>query len=163
MIHHYSYSAPPVQAELISLSLQVSDIRCMSPRRRGQVVLSRVRGACRSRHSTIRVLNWSTILSSDSIHSVKWYPYTDTHFFAWPPSYVKGKHHEKKVLISDYEFNFVFVVSSFIFFISVLLISFILKCYPLFRVNLLHLKVVFHQVRVNLFCVNLQYLNFMER
>ena len=102
MIHHYSYSAPPVQAELISLSLQVSDIRCMSPRRRGQVVLSRVRGACRSRHSTTRFYK----------------------------RFVNFLHFEML---------------------------------PLFRVNLLHLKVVFHQVRVNLFCVNLQYLNFMER
>ena len=45
----------------------------------------------------------------------------------------------------------------FCFFVSVTLISFILKCYPLFCINFFYLKVVFHQIHVNLSRVNLQY------
>ena len=57
-----------------------------------------------------------------------------------------------------------FLLSQVLFFFYKRFVNFLhFEMLPLFRINLLHLKVVFHQVRVNLFCVNLQYLNFMER
>ena len=42
------------------------------------------------------------------------------------------------------------------FFVSVTLVSFILKCYPLLCINFFYLK-VFHQIRLNLSCANFQY------
>ena len=42
------------------------------------------------------------------------------------------------------------------------LITFILKCYSLFRVNFIYSIVVFHEIRVNLSRVYFQYFKFME-
>ena len=54
-----------------------------------------------------------------------------------------------KVSISDYTFNFVssqlsFISTSFVPFMNIALITFILECYPPFRVNCLHSKAPFH-------------------
>ena len=51
---------------------------------------------------------------------------------------------------------FLLSLHKFCFFVSVTLISFILKCYPLFCINFFYVKVVFHQIHVNLSRVNLQ-------
>ena len=48
------------------------------------------------------------------------------------------------------------------FFVSVTLVSFILKCYPLFCINFFYLKVVFDQIRLNLTCANFQYTIFFS-
>ena len=58
---------------------------------------------------------------------------------------------------------FLLSLHKFCFFVSVTLISFILKCYPLFCINLFYLKVVFHQIHVNFSRVNLQYSFFSIR
>ena len=43
------------------------------------------------------------------------------------------------------------------------MISFILKCYPLFRVNFPYLKAAFHEMHINLNRIDFQYFNFKER
>ena len=58
---------------------------------------------------------------------------------------------------------FLLSLHKFCFFVSVTLISFILKGYPLFCINFFYLKVVFHQIHVNLSRVNLQYSFFSIR
>lgn len=62
---------------------------------------------------------------------------------------------KNKVAISDSKFNFVPVfwpTTSFVSFnVNIALISFTLKCYSLFHVKFLCLKVIFHQICVNVF------------
>ena len=47
---------------------------------------------------------------------------------------------------------FLLSLHKYCFFVSVTLVSFILKCYPLFCINFFYLKVVFHQIPLNLTC-----------
>ena len=57
---------------------------------------------------------------------------------------------------------FLLSLHKYCFFVSVTLVSFILKCYPLFCINFFYLKVVFHQIRLNLSCANFQYTIFFS-
>ena len=56
---------------------------------------------------------------------------------------------------------FLLSLHKYCFFVSVTLVSFILKCYPLFCINFFYLK-VFHQIRLNLSCANFQYTIFFS-
>ena len=80
-------------------------------------------------------LNSATLISRVEIRQQGWNYKEPLDFFAWPPSYI----HVRKKPRKKFDFrkrltNWFCWLNKFCFFVSVVMISFIFNCYPLFRV-----------------------------
>ena len=77
----------------------------------------------------------ATLISRVEIRQQRWNYKEPLDFFAWPPSFI----HVRKEPRKSFDFrkrltNWFCWLNKFCFFVSVVMISFIFNCYPLFRV-----------------------------